>query len=136
MSVSVELPAARLRSRAAAEAYVASVCFKHGPPRLLGVELEWIVQHAGDPCRPLDVEHLADALGVHAPPTIRPDSPNAPLPAGSALTVEPGGQVEVSTPPCESLGDLLATAARDATAVAELIAAAGLRLAGVAIDPY
>jgi len=27
-----------LRSREDAEAYVASVCFKHGPPRLVGVE--------------------------------------------------------------------------------------------------
>jgi hypothetical protein len=28
-----------LRDRAAAAAYVALVCFKHGPPRLPGVEL-------------------------------------------------------------------------------------------------
>ena len=126
----------RLHDRAAAEAYVASVCFKHGPPRLLGVELEWIVQHAGDPRRPLDAERLADALGVHAPPTIRPDSPNAPLPAGSAVSVEPGGQVEISTPPCESLSALLATADRDTAAVTELLTAAGLRLAHTGTDPY
>jgi len=126
----------RLHDRAAAEAYIASVCFKHGPPRLLGVELEWIVQHADDPHRPLDAEQLADALGVHAPPTIRPDSPNTPLPAGSTVTVEPGGQVEISTPPCESLSELLATANRDTAAVTELVTAAGLRLAHTGTDPY
>ena len=29
-----------LHDRAAAATYVASVCFKHGPPKLVGVELE------------------------------------------------------------------------------------------------
>lgn len=129
-------PTVKLHNRAAAEAYVASVCFKHGPPRLLGVELEWIVQHADDPRRPLDAGHLADALGVHAPPIICPDSPNQPLPAGSTLTVEPGGQVEISTPPCESLTELLDTARRDTAAMTNLLTAAGLRLAHTATDPY
>lgn len=32
--------------------YVAMVCFKHGPPRLLGVELEWTVHHATIPVVP------------------------------------------------------------------------------------
>jgi glutamate--cysteine ligase len=135
-AVAVQPPATQLHNRAAAEAYVASVCFKHGPPRLLGVELEWIVQHADDPHRPLDAVRLADALGVHAPPTIRHDSPNTPLPAGSAVTVEPGGQVEISTPACSSLTELLDVAGRDTAAVTELITAAGLRLADTAIDPY
>ena len=125
-----------LHDRADAEAYIASVCFKHGPPRRVGVELEWIVQHAHDPGRPLDAGHLADALGVHAPTTIRPDSPNTALPAGSTLTVEPGGQVEISTPPCESLSELLATATRDTAAVTDLVTAAGLRLADTGTDPY
>ena len=57
-------------SRAEAEGYVAMVCFKHGPPRLYGVELEWTVHHAEDPHRPLDAGHLRKALGVHAPPTL------------------------------------------------------------------
>jgi glutamate--cysteine ligase len=41
-------------SRAEAEGFVAMVCFKHGPPLLHGVELEWTVHHADDPRRPLD----------------------------------------------------------------------------------
>ena len=35
-------------SEVAAEAYVASTCFKTGPPSLLGLELEFVVKHDGD----------------------------------------------------------------------------------------
>jgi len=89
-----------LADRAAGEAYVASVCFKHGPPRLTGVELEFTVHHAEDPARRLDPDVLATALGPHTPRTLRPDSPASPLPAGSPLSLEPGCQVEISTLPC------------------------------------
>ena len=60
-----------LRDCADAEAYVASVCFKHGPPRLTGIELEWLV-HGPDPARPLDRDALAAALGPHAPTALAP----------------------------------------------------------------
>src|SRR5438067_2590267 len=71
-----------LRTREQAEAYVASVCFKHGPPRLLGVELEWLLARpSGRP--PLDLETLATALGPYAPTTVDPQSPAHPLPSGS-----------------------------------------------------
>lgn len=132
--VQTQAPVVELCDRAAAEAYVASVCFKHGPPRLLGVELEWIVRHRDDPLRALHAGHLADALGAHAPPELRPESPNLPLPAGSTVTVEPGGQVEISTPPRDSLAELVATADRDRAALTALLESAGLCLASVAID--
>ncbi|KAA9147863.1 ergothioneine biosynthesis glutamate--cysteine ligase EgtA, partial [Amycolatopsis acidicola] len=54
-----------ISDRAAGEAYVASVCFKHGPPRLLGVELEYTVHYADNPLRPLDPQDLSRALGPH-----------------------------------------------------------------------
>lgn len=125
-----------LHDRAAAEAYVALVCFKHGPPKRLGVELEWIVHHPDDPSRQLDAGHLAQALGRYAPKTLNPDSPHHPLPAGSTLTVEPGGQVEISSPPCGGLNDLLATAGSDAATLADLLEAAGLRMVHSGADPY
>ncbi|HSZ29835.1 MAG TPA: ergothioneine biosynthesis glutamate--cysteine ligase EgtA, partial [Pseudonocardiaceae bacterium] len=102
-------PPTVLRSRVEAEVYVASVCFKHGPPKLLGAELEWVVQHSGNPHRPLQARHLADALGAHVPSSLVPDSPQTPLPQGSSVTVEPGGQLEISSPPCSSLTELIAT---------------------------
>src|SRR2546421_4589301 len=94
-----EPAATPLHDRAAAEAYVASVCFKHGPPALVGVELEWTVHDARDPRQPLEVQRLAEALGPYAPTTVNPSSPNDPLPGASTVTVEPGGQVEISASP-------------------------------------
>ncbi|MEO6083832.1 MAG: glutamate-cysteine ligase family protein, partial [Umezawaea sp.] len=124
------------RDRAEAEAYVASVCFKHGPPRLFGVEIEWTVHHREDPTRTLDPAVLAAALGRHAPPTLVPDSPQRPLPSGTPLTVEPGGQVEISTPPRSSLTELLKTVGEDVTQLQDLLAAADLVLGGRGADPF
>lgn len=122
--------------RAAGEAYVASVCFKHGPPRLLGVELEYTVHYAEDPRRPLEAADLAQALGPHAPRTLVPDSPAQPLPAGSPLTLEPGGQVEISTLPQDSLRELDRVVSADLTYLADLLARAGFALGETGIDPH
>ncbi|MEV0677625.1 glutamate-cysteine ligase family protein [Actinosynnema sp. NPDC050436] len=124
------------RDRAEAEAYVASVCFKHGPPRLLGVELEWTVHDREDPAKPLDASVLAEALGKHAPPTLVPDSPQHPLPGGTPLTVEPGGQVEISTPPSGSLTELLKTVTADIDHLTGLLEPAGLVLGHRGADPH
>jgi glutamate--cysteine ligase len=165
--------------RAAAEGYVAKVCFKTGPPhgaadastravgaepaerlagaealerlagaelperlvgaeplerlvgaelpeRLVGAELEWIVCYQDDPGRPIDRDVLIAALDDHAPRTLRADSPQLPLPHGGAVTVEPGGQVEISTPARASLAELLATTEADAVRLRDLLANAGL----------
>lgn len=124
-----------LYDRAEAEAYVASICFKHGPPTRLGAELEWVVQHSGNPHRPLDPTRLAALLGPHAPPTLRPGSPHLPLPHGSAVTAEPGGQLEISSPPFLSLPELVTAVDADITALTELVRPAGLYLADCAADP-
>jgi glutamate--cysteine ligase len=131
-----EPDARRLRDRVEAEAYVASVCFKHGPPRLLGTELEWTVHHEDDPWRPLDPEHLAAALGPHAPRTLVPDSPQLPLPAGSPVTLEPGGQVEISALPRESLAELFDSVTADLGALTDLLGPAGLVLGTQGTDPF
>jgi glutamate--cysteine ligase len=125
-----------LRKRVEAEAYVAYVCFKHGPPKLVGVELEWTVHHVNDPPRPLTAEHLARALGSHSPRTLRQDSPHLPLPGGSPLSVEPGGQVEISALPKDSLTDLFTTVSADTRYLSDLLAAQGLALGDTATDPY
>ena len=123
-----------LRDCADAEAYVASVCFKHGPPRLTGVELEWLV-HGPDPARPLDRAVLAAALGPHAPPSLDPASPARLLPAGSAVTVEPGGQVELASPPLPDLAALVAAVTADTAVLHGRLAAAGLAVHPRAADP-
>ncbi|WP_024874316.1 glutamate-cysteine ligase family protein [Saccharomonospora piscinae] len=131
-----EAAARELSDRAEGEAYVASVCFKHGPPRLLGVELEYTVHDTADPALPLTASRLAGALGPHAPRTLVPDSPALPLPAGSALTLEPGGQVEISTTPHSSWRSLCDAADTDLAAVTDLLARAGLTLGTHGIDPF
>lgn len=135
-SAADEFPTSRVRTRAEAEAYVASVCFKHGPPRLLGIELEWTVHHAEDPRKPLDAGALIDALGAHAPPSLVPQSVHEPLPNGSALTVEPGGQVEISSPPAPSLCSLFDAVAADADYVRALVERVGLVLGVEGTDPW
>ena len=143
-------PASPLRDRGTAEAYVASVCFKHGPPRLVGTELEWLVRDAADPARPLDPAVLARALGPHAPaaltglaphplPTNGHRAPTAsapvPLPAGGTVTVEPGGQVEIASPPLPTVGALVRAVRADVAALRTLLANEGLVPVPRASDP-
>ena len=128
-------PARVLRTVAEAEAYVASICFKHGPPRLVGVELEWLVHSASAPTAPLDRAGLRAALGPYAPPSLDPRSPSRPLPGGSTVTVEPGGQVELASPPLAPLGTLVRTVATDVEALHTRLTAHGLRPQPRAADP-
>jgi len=131
-----DLPSTPLRDREQAEGYVAMVCFKHGPPRLHGVELEWTVHHRSDPRRPLTASQLSLALGPHAPKTINLASAHLPLPAGSLVTVEPGGQVEISPAPSTSAAGLVSVANADATALARLLDKCGLELGHHGTDPH
>jgi glutamate--cysteine ligase len=119
-----------------AEGYIARVCFKTGPPRHVGVELEWTVHHLDDPARPLLLSALRKALGPHAPHTLDPHSPCHPLPSGGIVTVEPGGQVEISTPPATSLTDLHQRTDSDIAALTKLLARQGLVLGTSGIDPH
>jgi len=112
------------------------VCFKHGPPRLHGVELEWTVHHRNDPRRPLEAGQLTRALGSHAPAPLNLDQDQRQLPAGCLVTVEPGGQVEISTPPTRSAADLVRVATADAAALAELLDESGLVLGRRGTDPH
>jgi glutamate--cysteine ligase len=112
-------------SEAEAEEHVAGICFKHGPPRQVGVELEWLLHDARDPARPVAPDRklsaFADARG---------------LPAAGRLTQEPGGQWELSTLPASSLESCLTAADRDVDRLQAAAEAAGLRLTGLGAEPY
>ncbi|BBA99440.1 putative glutamate-cysteine ligase [Actinacidiphila reveromycinica] len=111
-----------------AEAHVHGVCFKTGPPERTGVELEWLVQDRSDPRALIPVERLDAALApVEAP---------GALPRGSRLTREPGGQVELSSPPAPSLAGCVAAMAEDLAALREAVERAGLVLVGHGLDPH
>jgi glutamate--cysteine ligase len=125
-----------LRSVDEALEHVHAICFKTGPPRRVGVELEWTLHHVDDPARPLDRAAVRSALGDHAPRTLHPDSPQLPLAHGSYLTVEPGGQVELSTPPHASLATLHAGTEADLRQFGERLARHGLAFGAAGIDAH
>ena len=88
MSVTARDDSVVLRDREAVRGYVEKVCFKTGPPGLVGAELEWIVVRRGRPGEPVPLERLHSLV----------DDAPAP-PRGSIVTFEPGGQVELSSLP-------------------------------------
>jgi len=107
-----------------AEIYVASTCFKTGPPGRVGVELEWLVVDSREPRSPVDPARVDSALtGVQ------------PLTAKGWLTTEPGGQLELSTACAASLSACLAAADRDLARVRSALGVAGLCIHGDGLDP-
>jgi glutamate--cysteine ligase len=123
-----------IRTIAEAGTYVTRVCFKHGPPVKTGIELEWLVIDPHDPDRRPDVHTLATLLGPHAPATLVAGSPGVRLPRGGLVTVEPGGQLEISSLPCDSVTDLISAMSADIQALRALLAPSGFALSGVAAD--
>jgi glutamate--cysteine ligase len=124
-----------LNGAAAAIEHIEGICFKTGPPRWIGAELEWTTHRAGDPAAYLRPEELSAALGGHAPASLGNPEPR-PLPAGGTVTVEPGGQVEISSAPAESLTALHAAVTADHASLADLLGRSGIALGEHGIDPH
>ncbi|GGN45171.1 glutamate--cysteine ligase [Actinoplanes campanulatus] len=124
-----------LRRTAEAIEHIAGICFKTGPPRQVGAELEWTTHRAADPSAYLRAGDLAGALGEHAPVTLGNPNP-VPLPCGGAVTVEPGGQVEISSVPAGSLAELHTAVTADREVLTALLADAGIVLGEQGLDPY
>jgi glutamate--cysteine ligase len=57
------------------------------------------------------------------------------LPSGALLTAEPGGQLEISSQPADSLANLVRATSTDLTALRAALAGDGLELAGIGLDP-
>ncbi|MEE1815472.1 ergothioneine biosynthesis glutamate--cysteine ligase EgtA [Streptomyces sp. SP18ES09] len=112
-------------TEAEAEELLRCICFKTGPPRTVGAELEWLVHDLRDPRLPVRPPRLATALD-----TVRA------LPLVSALTFEPGGQLELSSRPAGSLMECLDSLAADLRAVREALGPLGLTLSGYGVDPW
>jgi glutamate--cysteine ligase len=143
MNIGAHMSAALLSEEQAA-AHIHGICLKTGPPRRVGVELEWLVRDAHDPALPVPAQRIAAAVaGIRARETAIMDSPALPysaapvvLPSGAPLTTEPGGQLEVSSLPADTLADCVAATAADLAALRGAVAAADLELAGIGLDPY
>ncbi|WSJ15449.1 ergothioneine biosynthesis glutamate--cysteine ligase EgtA [Nocardia sp. NBC_01327] len=130
-------PGNEFSTRAAAEAYIGKVCFKQGPPMLIGAELEWLTAQ-GEPSasapRP-QLTVLADALGSYAPQSISPDSPADPLPGGSRVTLEPGGQIELSSAPFGTAAELCERLLADTGRLRELLDTRDIHIISASADP-
>ncbi|WP_175409886.1 ergothioneine biosynthesis glutamate--cysteine ligase EgtA, partial [Streptomyces sp. TRM64462] len=108
-----------------AEDLLRCICFKTGPPRSVGVELEWFVHDLHRPRLPVPRDRLTTAFGALRALDLR-----------SSLTFEPGGQLELSSPPAGSLAECVATVSADLAAVRAALAALGLTLTGSGTDPW
>jgi glutamate--cysteine ligase len=109
-------------SEPAAEAWIPHTCFTHGPPGRIGLELEQLVVPAeAHGARPDGLAGLHTRL--------------ARLPLASALTVEPGGQLELSSSPAVNLSAAVRDLAGDLRLLARSAARLGWRLGGEALHP-
>ena len=127
-----------------AVAHIHGICLKTGPPRRVGVELEWLVRDVHDPAVPVSPQRIAAAIagfraretGITRSPALPSSAAPAVLPSGALLTTEPGGQLEVSSLPADNLADCVTATAADLAALRSAVAAADLELAGIGLDPY
>ena len=95
-----------------------------GAVDLMGVELEWLLRRPEDrDARPdrTEVTHMFAAVG-------RP-------PAGSCITLEPGGQVELSSPPLRGSDGACAAAATDLLHLDTTCRSLGFELVALGADP-
>lgn len=107
-------------SRHDVAAHVASHVFAPSAGGRVGIELEWVtVPTAATPSPPPDEVRAA-----------LPD----PLPGGSRVTFEPGGQLELSGPVGDDLATALAAMHADVTAVRHALGRLGLEIVGTGID--
>lgn len=107
------------------EALVRGICFKTGPPRNVGVEVEWLVHELRTPQLPVTPERLEAAYA-----SLRT------VPLRSALTTEPGGQLELSSSPATSLMECIGTVSADLDAVRAALREHGLGIVGFGHDPW
>ncbi len=105
--------------------FVNGICFKTGPPGRVGVEAEWLVSDQQQPHLPVPL-HQVRACVEEA----------GPLPNGSAVTFEPGGQLELSSPPLSGPAAACSALATDLAHVEKHLTEAGLRLEGTGLDPH
>ena len=111
------------------DAFVRERCFAPSDLDQIGVELEWLTvderdqRRAPSPARTRAVLRTANAVQ------------NDILPAGSRLTFEPGGQLEISAPPATTIADACQRAADDLATVRDALAPSGVRLVGLGLDP-
>ncbi len=111
-------------SSSSAALHIAGASLADGPLGRVGLELEAHCFDLRDPMRRPGWSELSEVIaGV------------GPLPGGSAVTVEPGGAVELSGPPADGPLPAIAALAADRAALRAIFADAGLGLVLLGSDP-
>jgi ergothioneine biosynthesis glutamate--cysteine ligase EgtA len=103
---------------------VTATALRPGPVGAVGLELEGHLVDLAGPGRRVTwprIRAVLDALG--------------PLPGGSRVTLEPGGQVELSGPPLAGVAAAVAALRADRAVLADALARDGLGLALLGTDP-
>jgi glutamate--cysteine ligase len=115
---------AELTSAYSAALNIGESCLADGPVGRVGLEVEAHCFDLADPMRRPEWAELKDAIaGV------------PPLPGGSAITVEPGGAVELSGPPMDEPVAAIAAMMADRAELRSTFAQAGLGLVLLGADP-
>ena len=94
-----------------------------GPPGRVGLELELLTMVAADASRrptASELRSVVDALAV---------------PGGGRITVEPGGQVELSSAPHTGAAAAIGATAAGLAVLRDALAGAGIRTAALGLDP-
>jgi glutamate--cysteine ligase len=115
-------------TEAEAEGWIPRTCFKHGPPGRVGIELEFLVHEDHGP-GPGPARHLGSAQLQR----LFDDLDTQPL--HSKFTVEPGGQVELSSLPAGDISEAISLLERDLALLTDTLRRHGAHLVGAGIDP-
>ena len=115
---------AEMASSTAAAQYIADSCLADAPLGSVGLELEGHCHDPADPYRRPSWAEISDVLELVPA-----------LPGGSAVTVEPGGAVELSGPPADGVMPAIDAMNRDQAVLRSAFADAGLGLVFLGADP-
>ncbi|WP_210085464.1 ergothioneine biosynthesis glutamate--cysteine ligase EgtA [Mycobacterium sp. OAE908] len=120
----MQAQAGELTSAYAAAQHIGETCLADGPVGKVGLEVEAHCFDLADPTRRPGWAELTDAI-TRVPA----------LPGGSAITVEPGGAVELSGPPMDDPVTAIAAMTADRATLRAAFAQAGLGLVLLGADP-
>jgi glutamate--cysteine ligase len=115
---------AEMSNSSAAAQYIADSCLVDAPLGRVGLEVEAHCHDPADPYRRPSWDEITEVLEFLPA-----------LPGGSAVTVEPGGAVELSGPPADGVAPAIVAMNRDQAVLRSAFADAGLGLVFLGADP-
>lgn len=104
--------------------HIRSTIFTSSIEGRIGAETEWFPVFEENPSAPVPLEQLTQILDF-----------SRPLPCGGTLSFEPGGQLEVSSVPGNSVAATCTATAADLQFVRDRLAGHRIKLIGVGLDP-